>query len=170
MNMWRRRNDRSSLAEALRARRAAAPDELVERISARVAAAPVRERRVWSRLAFASAVSVFVVGTFASFGGLGYASSGASHTYSAVKQIAVGHELRVVVHKSSAAGEYNKPSTKPSAFAPPSTSKPAGVNAAVKTSGQTLPFTGFSLLGTFLASLGLIGAGLFLRQRERRSY
>jgi predicted transporter len=35
-------------------------------------------------------------------------------------------------------------------------------------SAETLPFTGVSLLGTFVVSLGLIGAGIFLRRRERR--
>jgi hypothetical protein len=152
----------------LRAQRAEAPDGLVEEISARVSAAPAG-RRAWSRVAFASAVSVFVLGTFASFGGLGYASSGASDTYSAVKKIAVAHKLQVAVHRSSAADQYH-PTTTPSAFTPPATNQPsAGVAAAVATQGNTLPFTGFSLVGTFVASLALIGAGIFLRRRERDS-
>ena len=163
--MWHR-NKQRWLEGVLRAQRAEAPDGLVEDISAKVSSAPLQRRRAWSRVAFASAVSVFVLGTFASFGGLGYASSGASDTYSAVKKIAVAHKLKVAVHKTSAADQYH-PTTTPSAFTPPATNNSAGVNAAVKVQGQTLPFTGFSLLGTFLASLGLIGAGIFLRRRER---
>ena len=167
--MWSRRGDHRWLEGALRAQRAEAPKGLVEDISTRVSSAPVQRRRAWSRVAFASAVSVFVLGTFASFGGLGYASSGASGTYSAVKKIAVAHKLKVAVHKTSAADQYH-PTTTPSAFTPPSSNGPSsGVAAAVTTQGNTLPFTGFSLLGTFLASLGLIGAGIFLRRRERTS-
>jgi len=164
--MWQRRKQRR-LEGALRAQRAEAPDGLVEEIAAAVSAAPVQRRGAWSRVAFASAVSVFVLGTFASFGGLGYASSGASDTYSAVKKIAVGQKLKVA--KTSAADQYH-PTTTPSAFTPPSSNGPSsGVAAAVTTQGNTLPFTGFSLLGTFLVSLGLIGAGIFLRRRERTS-
>jgi hypothetical protein len=166
--MWNRQGDRR-LEAALRSRRADAPENLVSKLTAKVADAPARQGRAWSRVAFASAVSVFVLGTFASFGGLGYASSGASDTYNAVKKVVVVHKLKVAVHKSSAAGEYSKPATKPAAFTPPKTNNASGVNAAIKVQGQTLPFTGFSLLGTFLASLGLIGAGIFLRRRERRS-
>ena len=92
--MWHRSKQRW-LEGALRAQRAEAPDGLVEDISGKVSAAPAYRRRAWSRVAFASAVSVFVLGTFASFGGLGYASSGASDTYSAVKKIAVAHKLKV---------------------------------------------------------------------------
>jgi hypothetical protein len=165
--MWSRRGDHRWLEGALRAQRAEAPDGLVEDISGKLSSAPLQRRRAWSRAAFASAVSVFVLGTFASFGGLGYASSGASDTYSAVKKVAVAHKLKVAVHKTSAADQYH-PTTTPSAFTPPSSNGPSsGVAAAVTTQGNTLPFTGFSLLGTFLASLGLIGAGIFLRRRER---
>jgi hypothetical protein len=167
--MWSRRGDHRWLEGALRAQRSEAPDGLVQDISAKVSAAPAHRGRAWSRVAFASAVSVFVLGTFASFGGLGYASSGASNTYNAVKKVVVVHKLKVAVHKSSAADQYSKPTTKPSAFTPPKTNNAGGVNAAIKVQGQTLPFTGFSLLGTFLASLGLIGAGIFLRRRERRT-
>jgi hypothetical protein len=165
--MWSRGGDHKSIESALRARRPEASDDLIRGITGRVSASE-RPRRAWSRVAFASAVSVFVLGTFASFGGLGYASSGASDTYSAVRQVVAVHTLKVSVHKSSAADQYH-PAAKPAAFTPPKTSGSQGVQAAVKVQGQTLPFTGFSLLGTFLASLGLIGAGIFLRRRERSS-
>ena len=168
--MWRRSDGNRWLEGVLRAQRAEAPDGLVEAIAAKVAATPAHQRRAWSRVAFASAVSVFVLGTFASFGGLGYASSGASDTYNAVKKVVVVHKLKVSVHKSSAADQYSQPKTKPSVFTPPKTNNAAGVHAAIKVQGQTLPFTGFSLLGTFVASLALIAAGIFLRRRERGSH
>ena len=166
--MWNRRGDHRWLEAALRSQRADAPDGLVRDISDKVIASPAQAPRAWSRVAFASAVSVLILGTFASFGGLSYAAGGASGTYDAVKQIVVVHKLKVAVHKSSAADEYKK--DKPAAFTPPkTTAKPSAVHAAIKVQGQTLPFTGFSLLGTFLVSLGLIGAGIFLRRRESKS-
>lgn len=165
--MWSNRPDHRWLERALRRRRPEAPDELIRDIGAKISASSVRPRRTWSRLAFASAVSVFVIGTFASFGGLGYAAPSVSGTYSAVKQVVVVHKLKVAVHKSSATDQYSKPSTKPAAFTPPKPPKSGGTAATVQ--GQTLPFTGFSLLGTLVASLGLIAVGIFLRRRERRS-
>ena len=149
------------------ARALEAPDGLVEDISAKVSAAPVQRRGAWSRVAFASAVSVFVLGTFASFGGLGYASSGASDTYGAVKKIAVAHKLKVAVHKTSAADQYH-PTTTPSAFTPPSSNGPnSGVAAAVATQGNTLPFTGFDLALMAVGGFSLLGLGAGLRRFAR---
>jgi hypothetical protein len=125
----------------------------------------------WSRLAFAAAISVFVVGTFASMGGLTYAASGARSTYDTVKQIAVKRTLKVSVHKSSAADEYPSTKQQTPAFTPPkpkvSSSKPA-TSSVAGTQGGTLPFTGFSLLGTVAVSLFLVGVGVLLRRRERK--
>jgi hypothetical protein len=166
--MWNRRGDDRSLEAALRSRRAEAPADFVLDLSDKLLAASASPRRAWSRIAFASAVSVLILGSFASFGGVSYAASGASGTYNAVKQVVVVHKLKVTVHRSSAQGVYSKP--KPSAFTPPKTHTSPTVQPAVKVQGQqTLPFTGLSLLGTFLVSLALIGTGLVLRRRERRS-
>jgi hypothetical protein len=171
--MWSRRGAdrwRSSLEASLRSQRREAPADFVHHLSERVVAARTSPR--WgSRIAFAAGVSTFIVGTFASFGGLSYAASGATGTYGAVKQIVVVHKLKVAVHTSSAASQYpHLPKKKPSAvFKPPKVSPKPAALAAVQVNGGTLPFTGFSLLGTLVVSLALIGAGIFLRRRERRS-
>jgi hypothetical protein len=171
--MWKRR--RSEVGDEfegrLRKHRVEPSIEFVEGLSQRVLAERPSAQRAWSRLAFAGAVSTFILGTFASFGGLGYAASGATGTYHAVKQVATKHTLIVSVNKSSAADEY-PPKPKPHKTQPPAAvagvaQGQLGVND-VKTSG-TLPFTGLSLLATLVLSLALIASGIALRRRERRN-
>jgi hypothetical protein len=171
--MWNwRQKDPDGIERQLRSRRFEARDSFVESLSARVAARSTRRRHTRSRLAFAGAVSVFILGTFASFGGLSYAASGADGAYHAVKAVPTGH-LHFTVRKSSATAQYAPtPKThKKVTAAPKQTSGTAGVQAslgATKTSG-TLPFTGLSLVATAILSLVLIGVGLLLRRREHQS-
>ena len=173
--MWKsRRIGRASELDAnLRSRRSEARAEFVTELSQRVLAEPFAPRpsRMWSRVAFAAAASIFILGTFASFGGVGYAASGAKGTYHAVKQVAVKHTLIVSVHKSSASDQYSpKPKphkTKPAVGGVAGERGAVGV-AGVRTSG-TLPFTGLSLVATLALSLALIVTGLTLRRRERKS-
>jgi len=169
--MWSRRRENRWIEALLRSRRAEAPDDLVRHISAKVLPSHGSPRQAWSRAAFAGAVSVFILGTFASFGGVSYAGSGATGTYDAVKQIVVAHKLKVVVPMSAAVSQYpSTPKSKPSVFVPPKVHHHAPVlSGVVRVQGKTLPFTGLSLLGTLVASLALIGTGLILRRRERRS-
>jgi hypothetical protein len=69
------------LDAALRSQRVEPREEFVEGLSRRVLAEPPAGQRAWSRVAFAAAVSTFILGTFAPFGGLSYAASGAgAHT------------------------------------------------------------------------------------------
>ena len=175
MQMWIRRGTARDLEGALCRRRVDAPSRLVETIATRISenGAPV-SRRAWSRLAFASSVSVFVLGSFASFGGLSYAASGADGTMAAVKQIVVQHTLKVTVHRSSAASQYPSTPTKPAkphikgqTFTPPKTAVQPKSSASA--SSGTLPFTGLSLLGTAVLSIVLVGLGFLLRRRERRA-
>ncbi len=110
-----------------------------------------------------------ILGMFASFGGLGYAASGASSTYSVVKKAVVQHKLSVDVRKSSASGQYD---TTPTAPAPPANnvageSAVKGSAAGAVAGAQTLPFTGISLLITVLIGFALLATGLILRRRER---
>ena len=95
---------------------------------------------------------------------------------SAVKQVVVHHTLKVTVHRSSAASQYPpkppkppKPHVKPQqTFKPPP--KAAAVTASPSSSSAgTLPFTGLSLFGTLVVSLGLVGLGLLMRRRERKT-
>jgi hypothetical protein len=120
---------------------------------------------------FSAAVSVFILGTFASLGGLSYAASGATGTYDAVKQVVVTHKLTVSIPNSSATAQYpHNPLKPPSAVAPAKKShRRHAVAAVTPTQSGTLPFTGFSLLATFVLSLALIGAGIALRRRERKN-
>lgn len=167
--MFNRGRGEGDLEKSLRARRAEASPELVQSLTDRVRRETFRPRRAWSRLAYAAAIAVFCLGTFASFGGLSYAASGAAQTYDTVKHAVAKQKLTVSVHRSSAADEYKTTPTKP-AVTPKHHHHQGAVAAAVATpSSGTLPFTGFSLLGTVLVSAGLIGAGAALRRRERRT-
>jgi hypothetical protein len=166
--MWsQRRSRRQSDPEAtLRSYRAQPREEFVESLADRVSAEPLVHRTAWSRLAFAAAASTMILGMFASFGGLGYAATGATSTYSVVKKAVVQHKLSVDVRKSSASGQYPPTPTAP-------TNQVAG-ESAVKGSAtgavagaQTLPFTGVSLLVTVLLGFALLVTGLILRRRER---
>jgi hypothetical protein len=105
---------------------------------------------------------------FASFGGLGYTASGAASTYQAVKQVVAKQKVTVAVHKTSASDQYG-----PTPSAPKPTQHVAGAPAqhsgvAAAAASETLPFTGYSLVGTMILSLILIAVGLILRRRERR--
>jgi hypothetical protein len=171
--MWSpRRSSRQSDPEAaLRSYRSEPSEEFVKSLAERVAGEPpARQRTAWSRLAFAGAASTMILGVFASFGGLGYAAAGASSTYSAVKEVVVDHKVSVDVSgKSSASDQYGAPPTAP---APPENnaapqSEVAGATGAVS-AADTLPFTGLSLVATFLVGLLLLATGLILRRRERR--
>ena len=106
-----------------------------------------------------------ILGMFASFGGLGYAESGATSTYTVVKQAVVHHKLTVRVKESSASSQYN---TTPSA---PTASNVAGQTqvkgSALGAVKSSLPFTGLSLLATVLLGFALLVTGLILRRRER---
>jgi len=165
--MWgsRDRHNQRKLENRLRSARPAPDENFVRSVVSRTTEAPTP--RPWSRLAFAGAVSALIVGTLASFGGVGYATSGATSTYSAVKQIVVQHKLSVRVTKSSASSQY------PGTPQPPQ-NEPAASQSNVKGSAvgqvaaaKTLPFTGVSLLLTVLIGSSLFLLGLILRRRER---
>ena len=172
--MWRsRRFGRASELDAnLRSRRSEARAEFVTELSQRVLAEPFapRPRRAWSRVAFAAAASTFLLGAFASFGGVSYAASGAEGTYHAVRQVAVKHTLIVSVHKSSASDQYS-PKPKPHKTPKPPAEGVAGQQGAVGVAGVrttgTLPFTGFPLWIAVAAALALIALGLGLRRQAR---
>jgi hypothetical protein len=169
----RRWFNRGSQPDAqLRSSRPQARDEFVESLAQHVVGHAQTATWARSRLAFAGAVSTFILGTLVSFGGLSYAASGAAGSYHTAKQVAVHHTLFVSVHKSSAADQYAPP-PKRHHKKHHRTSGAVGVageqNAVTKPSG-TLPFTGISLLTTLVVSLLLIATGVFLRRRERGTH
>jgi hypothetical protein len=159
----------NTLDGVLRSLRSEPRDEFVHDLSERVNPSR-RLGRAWSRLAFAAAAATLILGTFASFGGVGYTASGAAVTYHSVKQVLVKHKFRATVHKSSAASQYggtpSVPNTPTGGVAAANNSQALGVAAAA--GAKNLPFTGLSLVTTVLVGLALIAVGLFLRRRERR--
>jgi hypothetical protein len=163
----KRRLDPGRKLEArLRAFRAEPRDEFVRNLAAEIGSQEPSSRRAWSRAAFAGAVSVFILGTLGSFGGLSYAASGAASTYRVAKQVAIDKTLFVSIRKSSASGQYaHKPKPKTHKH---SARGVAGVQAAVAKPKGSLPFTGVSLLVTALLSLALVSTGLLLRRAERK--
>jgi len=166
--MWSyRRSKRSSGTEAaLRRYRSDPREDFVESLAERVAEERPRHRVAWSRLAFAGAASTMILGVFASFGGFGYAASGASSTYSVVKQAVVDHKLSVDVHKSSASAQYDSNPTTPPENNSAGQVEGSAVGQVAGTQSE-LPFTGLSLLVTVLVGLALLTTGLILRRRER---
>jgi len=127
---------------------------------------PRRPKR-GSRFAFSSALTVLMLGTFISFGGIGYAASQSKHAVHTLTKVAAAK--KVVVRDSSAADEYHKKSSpgQKQIFTPPSGPSPSSTGT-VQQAG-TLPFTGLSLAATALISGLLLLAGIVLRRRERRS-
>jgi len=165
--MWSHRRSRREPdpGALLRSHRAEPREEFVESVANRISAERPVQRTAWSRLAFAGAASTMILGMFASFSGLGYAASGASSTYTVVRQAVVHHKLAVHVTKSSASSQYN---TTPAA---PTQSNVAGQTqskgSALGAVKSSLPFTGVSLLATVLLGFALLVTGLILRRRER---
>ena len=149
MGIWK--DDQEDVDAVLRAARATPREELVTDLSSRVLNAPRpasgRPHR-GSRVAFALALSVLMLGTFASFGGAGYAATTASE-----KQTAAGVQY----------GEESVPST----TTPSTTVKVAGASTSAQPK-DTLPFTGYGLGGTALVGSLLLALGVFLRRREAR--
>jgi len=149
-----------------------------------------------SRLAFAAAITVLVLGTLASFGGLGYAASGTQDAVKAVKRV-VAPAKPTKVTRSAAQDQYQPQKvtichkghtiTIAKAALPahlrhgdtigPCPGGVAGASATRTTGGGvlgasasqgTLPFTGISLGVTVLVSLLLFASGIALRRSADR--
>jgi hypothetical protein len=165
MGIWGKRRDH--VEEVLRSARPVASDELVDSLTNEVAMAyaPKPRSHKASRLAFGAAVTVFMLGTFASFGGLGYAATNGAAT-----------PAKVTAKQSAAAAQYDEekvPTVGESSAATPTLTPPkssptvsvAGESTAPQSTG-TLPFTGLGLGATALLGSMLLVFGVFLRRRE----
>ena len=161
---WRRRR---GTERQLRTERPVPSDELVASISAAAVAGHRRRGGVGSRIAFAAAITTFMLGTFASFGGLSYAASGASTAARAVERVVV-EQVPLVRENSAAADQYGPNETPAAEVSKPANRDGTGSVAGTEVASGTLPFTGLSLATTLLISLGLIGGGMVLRRREQR--
>src|SRR5213592_4936511 len=100
------------LERDLRAARPEPRADFLVPLAKHVAEAQPRRPRSGSRVAFALALTTFVVGSFASFGGLGYAASGATSAVDVVKK-AVKVQHQPSVKKGSAAQQQYGPTTPP---------------------------------------------------------
>ena len=169
--LWNRGGD--EVERRLRAAKAVPSDEFVAQVTGSVRQASNRQVRRYSRVAFAGALTVMMLGTFVSFGALSYAATGANGTVQTVKRIVTGKAP--VARKVTAASDQYAPKAnvavvvKKKAPAPKPAGQVAGAvappNTQVGATGE-LPFTGISLGATVALALGLIGLGVFLRRRE----
>jgi hypothetical protein len=115
---------------------------------------------------------VFMVGFFASFGGLGYAAANAHSVAKSVTRIAQPATPKLASQpKSAAIAQYGSQPFTPPVAKP----KPTQVIEVAGTSTSTpqqatgeLPFTGLGLGVTAVLGLMLLGLGAMLRRREGR--
>lgn len=186
-----RRLRKDSLARELRANRPELSADFVEILKKHVGAGGRRSRLyAWSRVSFAGALTVVVLGAFASFGGLGYAASGTKQAVRAAKNV-VAPSGPQIVNKSAAQSQYGQPKVTichkghtitiaepalPAHLRHGDTRGACGVAGAANTqtnagvlgsaaSGGNLPFTGMGLGVTVLIALLLVSLGLVLRRR-----
>jgi hypothetical protein len=136
-------------------------------------------------------LTVLVLGTLASFGGLGYAASGTEQAVRTVKRV-VAPSRPQLVPNSAAQAQYAQPKVTvchnghtitiskaalPAHLRQGDTAGACGVAGAsaqrfagTSAASGTLPFTGISLGVTVLVALLLVSLGLALRRRaDRRS-
>jgi hypothetical protein len=190
-----RRLRKDSLARELRASRPELSADFVNSLTKHVSARGRRNHLyAWSRVSFAGALTVLVLGAFASFGGLGYAATGTKHAVKAVKHV-VAPSRPQVVNKSAAQAQYGQPKVTichkghtitiaepalPAHLRHGDTVGPCGVAGAsagrttagvlgTTASGGTLPFTGVGLGATVLVALLLVSLGWALRRRAERN-
>ena len=185
-----RRQRKDGLARELRAGRPELSAGFVDALSKRVDADGRRSHLfAWSRVSFAGALTVLVLGTLASFGGLGYAASGTEQAVRTVKRV-VAPSRPQLVPNSAAQAQYAQPKVTvchnghtitiskaalPAHLRHGDTAGACGVAGAsvqrfAGASSRTLPFTGISLGVTVLVAVLLVSLGLALRRRaDRRS-
>ncbi len=100
------RRDSDDLERRLRAERPEPDPDFVRHLSARVGAGG-RQAQLYafSRLSFAGALTVLMLGALASFGGLSYAATGTEQAVKAAKRVVAPARPRVV-RESSAQDQY----------------------------------------------------------------
>lgn len=125
-----------------------------------------RRSLAWSRVAFVTALSVLMLGVFASFGGVSYAAGRVDSGVEAVKNAISGSDQSLrVSQRSPARDQYGSP---------PSVTPPQIGGGVLGTGGAgsqpnpsgSLPFTGFPLILTMAIGMGLMLVGMLLRRRE----
>lgn len=175
------RRDDDHVEQVLRGERPQPPASLVDELGGRVGeSAPMPQRS--SRTAFGAALVVFMVGSFASFGGLGHAASTAQSTATTVKRIVAPAKKVKAVERtpaSAASDQYDhetiaeitepeQTAEEPEQIVKVSSGAAEAPAPTVATEAETLPFTGIGLGATALFGSLLLGVGAFLRRRESR--
>ena len=177
---------KDDLGVVLRASRSEPSRDFVDTLSERIASEGRRTRlRSASRLSFAAALTVFMLGTLASFGGLGYA---ASSTKGAFKKVARSNarqraaprratstsrrsrSVTTAIRSASASRRWRRiyvMATRSGRVACSGRAHRAhwAAERSASASGGALPFTGISLAATVLLSLVLMTLGFALRRR-----
>ena len=162
-SIWNRHS--LDLESELRERRPQPRADFIGALAAEVRTAPPGRTRA-GRFGLAIALSGLILVVLASFGGIGYASSAASH---AVKKPSAATEVQ-----SSAAAQYRPfkpPKPKPPAVKPaaaPATTAAVQASATPTAASSQLPFTGLALWVPLAIGLLLLATGLVLRTRSRR--
>ncbi len=170
---WNRGRKRFDLEAELRARRVEPRSEFTQIIAERIRRETARPGLYrLSRLSFAAAVSVFMLGTFASFGGLGYAASSTKSTLDAVKRVAA--ETGVSTETRSPAQTQYETEEEELGSVGEATARPSRAEAGARPAvagartQEELPFTGLGLATTALLGGALTGLGFALRRSSRR--
>lgn len=169
---WER--DRDPVDAMLRSSSPRATDELVDRLGERVIASSRPGPRRLSRAAFGTAFAVFMLGSFASFGGIGYAAQGAESTVHTMKRAlapAKSSSVQARTSKSAAQDQYGEEEVEEKTVTkttPPAVVKVAGATGGTPAAAttDTLPFTGIGLGATAAVGSLLLAFGMFLRRRE----
>jgi hypothetical protein len=160
-HIWNRRQ--LDLESELRGSRSEPRADFVKALADEVRSRP-RQRSRAGRVGLAFALSGLIVVVLASFGGIGYASSAASH---AVKKPTAAKHAQIA-SKSAAQAQYGQ-------FTPPTVEPKAAAAAAEQTKAKPaapkasqLPFTGLALWMPLAIGFLLLATGLVLRTRSRR--
>jgi hypothetical protein len=163
-----KRDDKFDLEGELHASRPRPRGDFARALAEEVRSRPTERTRL-GRAGLALALSGLIMVALASFGGIGYASSAASH---AVKKQAVAQHVRIVSH-SAAQAQYTSPVT-PKAKPKPTKNPTATALGQTKAQGAAptvtssqLPFTGLTLWVPLAIGLALLAFGLVLRTRAR---
>jgi uncharacterized membrane protein len=158
-SIWNRRS--FDLESELREGRPQPRADLVKALAGDVRTASSERTRA-GRFGLAIALSGLILVVLASFGGIGYASSAASH---AVKKPTVAKEVQSAAHAQYTHYTPAKPAPKAEGTKQATASAPPVVKQA--TSSQ-LPFTGLALWVPLAIGLMLLATGLVLRTRSRK--
>lgn len=175
MGRWfRQSSQHAKLERELRANRPEARKDFVTMTASRVGVQPGAPRPASHRLGRAGvalAVTGLMLVAFASFGGVGYASSAASDAIKKVQTIVHLNSTQAPRGLSAAQAQYAppptpKPKPKPTPAPKPPFKPPPKQQGG--TQGQGLPFTGLSLWIPVVLGVAIFLLGLALRRVGRR--